>query len=75
MTCLFNVSSSCHILEHLISASHRSLKKVAHSNVSCVHVQTLESELFLETGKLLTLSEQAYVNCVDNPDHCGGTGK
>jgi len=36
--------------------------------------EALESDVFLETGQLLTLAPQAYVDCVENPQHCGGTG-
>jgi hypothetical protein len=66
------------LVQRIIKSSHSRApdKRFASLTQECdVHVQTLESELFLETGKLLTLSEQAYVNCVDNPDHCGGTGE
>ncbi|GAB5032949.1 papain family cysteine protease containing protein [Nannochloropsis oceanica] len=37
-------------------------------------VQAIESALWLSTGKLFTLSEQEFVSCTPNPDHCGGTG-
>lgn len=36
--------------------------------------ETLEAHLALQSGKLLTLSEQELVDCTPNPDHCGGTG-
>jgi len=36
--------------------------------------ETLESHVFLKTGKLLTLSPQEFVDCVLNPNDCGGTG-
>jgi cathepsin L len=36
--------------------------------------QTIESAIFLATGQLFTLSEQAFVSCTPNPQHCGGTG-
>lgn len=44
---------------------------------SCWAVATaavLESHIALRTGKLYTLSPQEMVSCVDNPEHCGGTG-
>lgn len=36
--------------------------------------ETLESHLAINTGKLLELSPQNLVSCVENPDHCGGSG-
>jgi len=36
--------------------------------------ETMESHYAIASGKLLTLAPQAYVNCVKNPDSCGGTG-
>jgi len=36
--------------------------------------ETMESHYAIATGKLLTLAPQAYVNCVQNPKKCGGTG-
>jgi len=36
--------------------------------------ETLESHLALATGKLKSLSPQHFVSCVQNPQHCGGTG-
>jgi len=36
--------------------------------------ETLESHWALATGQLPTLSEQHILDCVPNPDHCGGTG-
>merc|ERR1719282_908855 len=35
---------------------------------------TMESHYAIASGKLLTLAPQAYVNCVTNPNSCGGTG-
>ena len=32
------------------------------------------SHIAIKTGKLMTFSEQEYVDCVENPDDCGGTG-
>jgi cathepsin L len=37
-------------------------------------VESIESALFLSTGKLVTLSEQEFVSCTPNPDQCGGSG-
>jgi len=37
-------------------------------------VESIESRLALETGKLLTLSPQQVTSCTPNPQHCGGTG-
>ncbi|EWM25407.1 papain family cysteine protease containing protein [Nannochloropsis gaditana] len=37
-------------------------------------VEAIESALWLSTGKLFTLSEQEFVSCTSNPEHCGGTG-
>ena len=37
-------------------------------------VETIESVISLDTGKLPILSEQVYVSCTPNPDECGGTG-
>ena len=34
----------------------------------------LESHIAIQTGKLLTLSEQQLVDCTPNPRKCGGTG-
>jgi cathepsin L len=36
--------------------------------------EAIESDVFLETGQLLTLAPQPYVDCVENPQECGGTG-
>jgi cathepsin L len=37
-------------------------------------VSALESHIALQTGKLLSFSEQQLVDCAENPQHCGGTG-
>jgi len=37
-------------------------------------IATLESHIAIQTGKLLSLSEQQMVDCTPNPQHCGGTG-
>lgn len=34
----------------------------------------LESNIALQTGKLFTLSPQELVSCVEDPEHCGGSG-
>ena len=34
----------------------------------------LESHIAIQTGKLLSFSEQQLVDCVQNPHKCGGTG-
>lgn len=34
----------------------------------------LESHYAIATGELLTFAPQAFVNCVQNPQKCGGTG-
>ena len=36
--------------------------------------ETVESHFQIASGKLLTLAPQTYVNCVENPHQCGGTG-
>jgi len=36
--------------------------------------ETVESQVAIVTGKLLTLSPQNVVSCTPNPNHCGGTG-
>lgn len=36
--------------------------------------ETVESQHAIASGKLLTLAPQTYVNCVENPHDCGGTG-
>ena len=36
--------------------------------------ETVESHYQLASGKLLELAPQTYVNCVKNPNSCGGTG-
>lgn len=36
--------------------------------------ETLESHLFLQTGRLAQLSEQQIASCSSNPKDCGGTG-
>jgi len=36
--------------------------------------ESIESDIFVETGKLPVLSPQEFVDCAPNPDHCGGTG-
>lgn len=37
-------------------------------------VAVMESHIAIQTGKLLEMSEQQLVDCVPNPQHCGGTG-
>jgi len=37
-------------------------------------VSVLESHIAIQTGKLLSFSEQQLVDCAENPQHCGGTG-
>jgi len=37
-------------------------------------IESVESRYAIATGKLETLAPQAYVNCVQNPLSCGGTG-
>lgn len=34
----------------------------------------LESHIAIQSGKLLEFSEQQLVDCVQNPQHCGGSG-
>jgi len=36
--------------------------------------ESVESHYQIASGKLLTLAPQTYVNCVQNPQSCGGTG-
>eukprot|EP00035_Acanthoeca_spectabilis_P019983 m.430574 g.430574 ORF g.430574 m.430574 type:complete len:469 (+) comp17183_c0_seq1:693-2099(+) len=36
--------------------------------------ETLESHLAMKTGKLDVFSPQEFVDCVQNPNQCGGTG-
>lgn len=36
--------------------------------------ETIESDIFVETGKLPVLAPQEFVDCAPNPDDCGGTG-
>merc|ERR1712232_283943 len=36
--------------------------------------ETVESAYAIASGKLLELAPQTYVNCVKNPNKCGGTG-
>merc|ERR1712226_1142811 len=36
--------------------------------------ETMESHYAIASGKLLVLAPQAYVDCVENPRHCGGAG-
>lgn len=36
--------------------------------------ETVESHYAIATGNLVELAPQAYVNCVKNPEECGGTG-
>jgi cathepsin L len=36
--------------------------------------ETVESAYAIASGDLLVLAPQTYVNCVKNPDSCGGTG-
>ena len=36
--------------------------------------ETVESQYAISSGKLLTLAPQSYVDCVENPHECGGTG-
>jgi len=37
-------------------------------------VESIESSVFLNTGKMPILSPQNIVSCTPNPQHCGGTG-
>jgi len=37
-------------------------------------IESVESRYAIASGSLKTLAPQAYVNCVQNPDECGGTG-
>lgn len=37
-------------------------------------VETIESALFLATGKMLILSPQQTLECTPNPQTCGGSG-
>lgn len=37
-------------------------------------IESVESRYAIASGSLQTLSPQAFVNCVQNPDSCGGTG-
>jgi len=36
--------------------------------------EAIESAVFLDTGIKMVLAPQAYVDCVDNSQHCGGSG-
>ncbi len=36
--------------------------------------ESIESHVFLATGRLLELSPQNMLECTPNPHHCGGTG-
>lgn len=36
--------------------------------------ESIESDIFVETGKLPILAPQEFVDCAPNPNHCGGTG-
>merc|ERR1711906_5235 len=36
--------------------------------------ETVESHYQIATGKSVVLAPQTYVNCVKNPQSCGGTG-
>lgn len=36
--------------------------------------EAIESDYYLNAGKKIVLAPQTFVNCVDNPKHCGGTG-
>jgi len=36
--------------------------------------EVMESNVAMETGTLLTLAPQEFVDCATNPDKCGGTG-
>ena len=36
--------------------------------------EVVESHYAIATGELLTFAPQAFVNCVQNPQQCGGTG-
>lgn len=36
--------------------------------------ETVESHYQIASGKLVELAPQTYVNCVQNPNQCGGTG-
>lgn len=36
--------------------------------------EAIESNVFIETGRLFTLAPQQYVDCVTNSDDCGGSG-
>src|SRR6056297_3045787 len=48
--------------------------RLFHSCWTFSGVEAIESALWLSTGKLFTLSEQEFVSCTSNPEHCGGTG-
>merc|ERR1719223_2661636 len=37
-------------------------------------ISSVESRYAISSGSLVTLAPQAYVNCVQNPNECGGTG-
>jgi len=41
---------------------------------SFASAETIESMWAISTGKLVELSEQNILDCVENPHHCGGTG-
>ena len=36
--------------------------------------ESVESAVFMATGKLLELAPQEFVDCIPNPNSCGGTG-
>ena len=36
--------------------------------------EAIESALFLSSGKLAELAPQSFLDCVPDPNHCGGTG-
>ena len=36
--------------------------------------ESIESDIAIETGTLLELAPQEFVDCVPNPEECGGTG-
>lgn len=36
--------------------------------------ETIESRIAVLTGKLEVLAPQEFVDCVENPNQCGGTG-
>jgi predicted transcriptional regulator of viral defense system len=36
--------------------------------------ESIEADIAIETGKLPVLAPQEFVDCVPNPEQCGGTG-